>query len=463
MLHRKGAATLAACAALACAGIVRAESTGSESQDGVVLHPTYFQETTTAPATEPTTAPASQPAAPAPKPLMAGLTAIGIGKPLSDANITIGGWVAGSYTVSANGDSPHIPMAGRFFDTKNNRAVLNQIDLFIDRPVDYGKAAQNHTIDIGGHLELGYGWDFGLLHSSGIFDNPATLGVTDGYYASRDHPENQFDILQAYLDFALPLGSGLRIRAGKFVTLLGYEVIAPTQNAFYSHSFLFSFAIPLTQTGVMGEYKLSDDWLIDAGITRGWNQSLNDNNGDPDFLGGVTFTPQASDFLKKWKFILNASLGPQGTNDNSNWWTVLDFQAIYTATDKLTLAVNADYGDAPHAPGVMGAAQWYGIAGYAAYTLNDYLTPNLRLEYYGDTKGFTLGVPAGSPAGTLPMGQNLYEATVNVNIKPFPSDAIGQNLVIRPEVRLDYSEHRFFKSSTHYDQFTFGIDAYFTF
>ena len=116
--------------------------------------------------------------------------------------------------------------------------------------------------------------------------------------------------------------------------------------------------------------------------------------------------------------------------------------------------MNADYGNAPHAPGVTGAPQWYGIAGYAAYVLNDYLTPNLRLEYYGDTKGFTLGT------GTL---ENLYEATLNVNIKPFPSDAIGQNLVIRPEVRLDYSEHRFFKSATHYDQFTFGIDAYFMF
>lgn len=453
MLHRKGAATLAACAALACAGIVRAESAaGPGSEEGVVLRPTYFQEATAT--TEPTAVPASQPAAPAPKPLMAALGGTDFGKALNNANITVGGWIDGGYTVSANGDSPHIPLAGRVFDTKNNRAVLDQIDVFIDRPVDYGKAAQNHTIDIGGHVEGGYGWDYGILHSSGLLDNPATLGVTSGHYPTRDHPENQFDLLQAYLDFALPVGSGLRIRAGKFVTLLGYEVIAPTQNPFYSHSYLFGFAIPFTQTGVMGEYKLNDDWLIDAGITRGWNQTFTDNNGCPDFLGGVTFTPQESDALKKWKFILNLSEGPQGTNDNSDWWTVLDFQAVYTASDKLTLALNADYGDAPHAPGVVGAAQWYGVAGYAAYAWNDYLTPNLRLEYYGDDKGFTLGT------GHL---ENLYEATLNLNIKPFPSDAIGQNLVIRPEVRYDYSEHRFFKSGTHYDQFTFGIDAYFTF
>ena len=449
MLHRKGAAMVAVCAALACSGIVNAGSVRPAADDGLTMRPLFFDDVAT---TEPATAPATAPTPP--KPLMGLLDQIGVGKPLEDAGITLGGFVDGGYTVSANGDSAHVPLAGRFFDTKNNRIVLDQADFIIDRPVDYGKAATNHTFDIGGHAEFLFGWDTGLFHSSGLFDNPATIGVTKGYYRSRTSPENQFDIDQAYLDFALPVGSGLRLRVGKFVTLLGYELINPTQNAFYSHSYMFSFAIPLTQTGVLGEYKLSDDLLLDAGITRGWSQTFTDNNGEPDFLGGITFTPQESDALKKWKFILNLSEGPQGTHDNHDYWTVLDFQAIYTASDKLTLAANVDYGDAPHAPGIVGAPQWYGVAGYAAYVLNDYLTANLRAEYYGDNKGFTLGT------GKL---ANLYEATVNLDVKPFPADAIGQNLMIRPEVRYDYSEKGFFKGGTHHDQLTFGIDAYFVF
>ena len=449
MLHRKGAATLAACVALACTGIVRAES-GAASGDGVVLRPTYFQDATTAPSTEPTTTPAATP----PKPLMAGLDAIGIGKSLEQANITVGGYFDGGYTVSANGDSRHIPLAGRVFDTKNNTFVLDQADLYIDRPVDYGKAATNHTIDIGGHIEIDYGWDTGLFHSSGLFDNPATLGVTRGQYRSRTSPENQFDLLQAYVDFGLPVGQGLRIRIGKEVTPIGYEVINPSQNPFYSHTYLFGYAIPFTQTGIIGEYKFSDDLLFDGGITRGWNQTSKDNNGDPDFLATLTWTPQQTDELKKWKFIANLSEGPQGTHDVSDWWTLIDTQAIYTANATWTFAINADYGDAPHAPGVLGAAQWYGIAGYADWTLNKYLTPNFRVEYYGDSKGFTLGT------GTR---ESLYETTVNVAIKPLPDDAIGSNLVIRPEVRYDYSEKNYFKSGTHHSQFTFGLDAYFTF
>jgi len=458
MLHRKGVATVAACAALACTGIVRASSADSGSVVG--LRPNFLDAPATVPATAPTTdvttAPASQPATP-PKPLMGLLDATGIGKPLDDAGISIGGFIDAGYTVSDNGDKASVPLAGRFFDTKNNRIVFDQFDLFVDRPVDYGKAATNHTFDIGGHAEMVFGWDSGLIHSSGLLDNPATLGVGTGTYRSRTSPENQFDVVQAYLDFALPVGTGLRVRVGKFVTLLGDEYINPTLNPMYSRSILFSFAIPLTQTGVICEYKLSDDFLLDAGITRGWNQTFKDNNGDPDFLGELTWTPQQSDFLKKWKFIFNLSEGPQATHDNSDWWTVFDTVITYTASDKLSLTVNADYGDAPHAPGIAGSAQYFGVAAYAAYALNKYVTANIRGEDYVDDKGLTVN------SVTNPGHQDLYEATVNVAIKPFPDDNVGQNLMIRPEVRYDYSEKDFFKSGTHHDQLTFGIDAYFVF
>jgi len=446
MLHRKGVSKLAVCAALACSTVAGAQEIGGagRTQD---TRPLYLQD-----ATQPATAPSTEPAPTPPRPLMALLETIGIGKAMEDVGITIGGYVEGGWTISAN-KPPGDVLSGRVFDTKNNEIVLDQLNFFFDRPVDYQKAAQNHTFDIGGHFDFIYGWDAGLIHSSGIFDSPVVAGVTDGYYKSRTSPENQADINQAFIDVAVPIGSGLRVRAGKFVTLLGWEVINPTGNAFYSHSYLFGYAIPFTQTGVMGEYKINDAWQIDAGITRGWNQSLNDNNGCPDFLGGVTFTPQGSDEWKKWKFILNLSEGPQGTDDNSNWWTVLDFQAIYTASSNVSYVVNIDYGDAPGATAT-GAAQWYGIAGYAAVILNDYMTTNVRAEYYGDTKSFTLG-----PGGAA----NLYELTLNLQIKPMPHNAIGQNLVIRPEVRLDYSEKAFFNGGTKNYQATFGVDAYFMF
>jgi len=446
MLHRKGASKLAVCAAMACSTVAGAEElTGAGLNQDV--RPLFLQD-----ASQPATAPSTEPAATPPRPFMALLDAIGIGAPLDKAGITIGGYIEGGYTVATN-DPPGHALSGRVFDTKNNKIVLDQFNLFFDRPVDYAKAAANHVVDIGGHVDFIFGWDSGLIHSSGIYDNPAVAGVGKGYYKSRTSPENQADFNQAYVDIALPIGTGLRIRAGKFVTLLGWEVINPTGNAFYSHSYMFGYAIPFTQTGVYAEYKVCDDVLVDAGVTRGWNQTFRDNNGSPDILAGVTITPQESDELKKWTFIVNLSEGPQATHDNHDWWTVLDFQAKYALDAKTNIGANIDYGDAPGAV-ASGAAQWYGIAGYGSYILCDYATANLRAEYYGDNKSFTLG-----PGGAA----NVYEATVNLQIKPLPHNSIGQNLVIRPELRLDYSEHGFFDGGRKNYQATFGIDAYFMF
>src|SRR5579859_376846 len=323
MLHRKGVSKLAVCAALACSTVA-----GAETLSGAGLNqdarPLYLQDASQ-PSTAPATAPSTEPAPTPPRPLMALFESIGVGKPLEDLGITIGGYLELGYTVATNDPPGHV-LPGRVFDTKNNKIVLDQLDLFFDRPVDAAAAAKKGGFDfsnIGAHVDFIYGWDSGLIHSSGVFDNPTVAGVRNGYYASRTHPENQADFNQFYVDVALPVGTGLRIRAGKFVTLLGWETINPTSNAFYSHSYMFGFAIPFTQTGVIGEYKFNDDWQLDAGITRGWNQTFDDNNGDPDILASVTFTPQESDALKKWKFIANLSEGPQATKDNHDWWTVI--------------------------------------------------------------------------------------------------------------------------------------------
>ena len=68
---------------------------------------------------------------------------------------------------------------------------------------------------------------------------------------------------------------------------------------------------------MLGYYTINDSWSVSAGITRGWDQSLEDNNGAIDFLGGVTYTfgkdndPFAAMGGKGSKLIVNLSEGPQ--------------------------------------------------------------------------------------------------------------------------------------------------------
>ena len=210
-------------------------------------------------------------------PLMALLDGAGLAKGLDEANINIGGGIAGSYTYSFS-NPPGDFITGRVFDVEHDSPLLNQIELFVERTVD--DAITKHQFDIGGRMEWRWGGDSRFIHANGVFD----------HYGFDDGPRNQFDLTQAFVDVAIPVGNGIKLRVGKFVTTIGYEVIEPWGNPLYSHSYLFGYAIPFTQTGVQGYYTINDQWSVNAAITRGWDQSLEDNNGSAiDFLGGVTY------------------------------------------------------------------------------------------------------------------------------------------------------------------------------
>jgi hypothetical protein len=76
----------------------------------------------------------------------------------------------------------------------------------------------------------------------------------------------------------------------------------------------------------------------------------------------------------------------------------------------------------------------------------------LRGECYRDEEALTTG-----------LAQTLFEGTVGLTVTPFPSDQIGQNLKIRPEVRFDYSTRHYFDGATRHDQTTVAIDAIFNY
>ena len=90
----------------------------------------------------------------------------------------------------------------------------------------------------------------------------------------------RYDLEEAYGSYAIPLGNGLTVKAGKFVTLLGYEVIEAPNNLTFSRSFLFSLAIPLTHVGALVTYPVFDWLSLTAGPVVGWDIG-DDNNGTP--------------------------------------------------------------------------------------------------------------------------------------------------------------------------------------
>jgi hypothetical protein len=409
MSNRKGLVSAAACAVLAMAGLVRADEATVPSS----LTPYVIMAE-----------------APARRPLMALLG--DAATPLEDAGITIGGRVEGSYTYSFS-SPPGNDISGRLFDFENQDLTLNQVGFFVDKQV------KSDVFDIGGRMEWIYGADSRFIHSLGLFDH---MNVDSG-------PDNQWDLNQLYVDLNIP--NFAKLRVGKFVTPIGYEVIDPTANSLYSHSYMFNYAIPFTHTGVTATFALNEKASLMVGVTRGWDTSLEDDNDTVDFLGQLSYAmPDANIYL-------TVITGADQPGDNDNWRTLVDF--IYTRKigDNVTVALNADYAyEANSGSSVSGSdAQWFGVAAYLGVKMADTVTLNTRIEYFNDQDGARV---TGGVGGT-----SLYEATAGLSIRPFAHDAIGQHFVIRPEIRFDYSEKKFFDGATDRYQLTAAVDAIFSF
>ena len=334
------------------------------------------------------------------------------------------------------------------FNYFKNTPMLNKISLNVERTVDPSKK----QFDIGFHLEGIWGTDAKFIHSNGIADTQT------GRY--------QMDPLQAYVDVTTPY-LPIRIRAGKWIELAGFEhfsaniysAFGDPMRALYSYSYQFLYAEPGTQTGVLGTYVLNPQWSFDLGITDGWNQSTRDANHYADILGRVTYTPN-----DKTAVIFVMTEGPEyptgvgrglPSGDHKDWWTAMDLVATRKVTDKLSVGVGTDFVNAPHIPGLAkGAKQWGGVAGYGSYALNQHVTLNSRGEWYIDAaNGFSTGTATRA---------NYYEFTLGPAIKPFTKNKFLSQILLRPEVRFDFSNQQVFAKGDKM-QVTLSGDILYTF
>lgn len=382
---------------------------------------------------------------------MQGLRQIGVGQTLDNLGINIYGFIEGGYTYNLRhhgGEGNTVP--GPFAGNKGNHIQLDQLDLAVERLVDAKK------FDVGGKLEVLYGTDGAFIHSNGL-----AWGQTDLY---------QVDLTQAYIDINLPVMGGLKVRGGKFVTLASVETINPTTNAFYSHSYIFN-AVNFAETGLIGFLTINDQLSVAGGISRGWDQCLQDNNGAIDGIGQVTYNVN-----KDIAITTNFSFGPEDNDDTSHYRTMINPTLNWKVNSALTLGADTLFVyDGARNESITGTVPAYGdnygVALYAGYVVNDYLTANVRGEWFYDYTGQYTSALANQSLtflnNTSFPNSNLYELTLGVTITPMPKDNIGKNLSLRPEVRYDCSEDRLYEVGNQgrafRDQWTVAMDVIFKF
>jgi hypothetical protein len=393
--------------------------------------------------------------APPPRPLMGVLDQIGVGNLMDSAKLSLYGYVEGSYTynfegpgISANNPFPN---RQRLFDSENDRAILNQLDLSLERKVD----PTANQLDVGFHVEGVFGGDARFIHGSGEGE---PFGMPLGSTPRHPHDLLYTDLYQAYFDVVLPLGNGLRIRAGKFAF---FKTIDPNASVFYSHTLWWASAIPFTNTGVTAAYYFSDALSAEAGFSRGWDETLRDNNGAIDAIGRVRYQSDATSAA------LSLSTGPELSHDNSHYVTVVELNVQQYLSDNLRIGADAIYGHKTKSaagenldglPAPVSADNWYGVAAYSVVKIDSHFSPAVRVEAYRDEGGFTTGNTTATNVGLW-----LYEATLGVTITPLPNDALVSNLKLRPELRYDYASKDFYVNGAKRDQCTAAIDVIFNY
>lgn len=338
-------------------------------------------------------------------------------------------YIENSYTVNLTG-------AGR--DATNELR-------FYDFDEGYSFNMAEFSIKKDPTLESWFG--FGLVFTAGLdAQKNHSLGIFRGKndtFPYRNTPP--VDLQEAYVALMLPLGDGLIVKGGKFVTLLGYEVIESPNNLNFSRGYLFSLAIPLTHTGALLTYAFTEWFNATAGIVVGWDVT-HDNNGRPSFTGQLAFTP-----IKDLAASMNWIVGPEQTDRNNRLRYVLDWVVAYTGFKNTTLALNVDYGFEQKDAFLQSLgtrqdtdATWWGAAAYFAYDVTEAFRLALRQEYFRDANGARTG---------FGNALNLASTTLTAQYK------IWKGLVGRVEYRHDAADEKVFKARTTRPDASGGVVA----
>ena len=291
--------------------------------------------------------------------------------------------------------------AFRNFDINSGQFGLNMIELVAD------KAPDATASRLGYHVALGFGQAMNIVNSTEPGQFPT---------------ESNFDqyLKEGYLEYLAPIGKGLQINVGKFVTPAGAEVIETKDNWNYSRGLLFALAIPYFHFGTSAKYAFNSKFALTGFLVNGWNNSIDNNSGKTTGFSAA-WTPNA-----KFSLIQNYLVGPEQFNDNSNFRHLSDTVVSYSPNAKLSLMANYDYGR-DHLTLATSSAHWSGIAGYVKYAPNDKWAFAGRGEYFSDNGGTQTGTP-----------QKLSEFTFTLQ------RMLASKLMTRLEFRRDMSDQNVF-------------------
>ena len=331
--------------------------------------------------------------------------------------LKLGGGIATSYQYNLNDPDSNLTSL-RAFDRDHNSFVLDLFQLQVSRApgedgvgfvtkVNFGKLAERMASD----------WD------------------GDGTIGNVAEEQNSVELEEAYLTYNLPGLPDLQLKAGKFVTLFGAEVIEPWRNPNISRSLQYTFAIPIGHTGVLASYAISEQVSLMLGMVNGWDNVVDSNDGK-SVHAGVTLTP-----VEQFSLAIMGMYGAEQPDNGDSKRGLADVVATIKPVENFAIILNYDYGNETDLH-VGGNEEWNAVSGILAYDLPDALVVPIgfavRGEYFDDRNGTRLPTPGGAGFGDY---QNAWEVTGTFKV------VLAEGLMFRTEYRYDSANHDLFERS----------------
>ncbi|MDO4857377.1 MAG: outer membrane beta-barrel protein [Thermoguttaceae bacterium] len=275
----------------------------------------------------------------------------------------------------------------------DHNLAINQTCLYFGRELDTSK----YGFDWGYYVEAIFGTEHGQCFDNGFDGKWGVSG--DGYGMSFN---------QCYASLGW---ENLTMKIGKFGTPIGYESPSGIERDLNSTSYMYGLE-PAHHCGILADWDVSERFTLTAGVTTGDSNSfeIKDNYG---FLFGATY--QWTDRLSvSYQGMINRVVNDDYPKANQYEHSII---VSWDINCRLNYAFVTNYGSWYDVDADEVADDYFGIANYLTYKLSDNMKAIARYEWVtengeDDYNEFTLGV--------------RYD--------------VNEHLMIRPEIRYDWTE-----------------------